>query len=272
VGREAIFDTSTNAEFMTLWVRRLLVANAVVFLLTSLQPGLSLALAFYPPGVLARPWTAITYMFVHADIWHILFNMVALYFFGPRLEERLGSRVFLTLYITSGLAGALLSFLTPNALIVGASGAVFGVQLGFARYWPRERIYIWGVLPLEAWVLVLITTYLSLRGGFSGGDGTAHWAHLGGYLGAAVFLFVLERTNPARRFRAQAGTGAVAPMARVLGDRASAERWARIRPEELHEVNRTELERIRRRIDESGVGSLSSEDRAFLDRFSSRAG
>lgn len=256
---------------MTPWVRRLLIANTLVFFFTQLQPSVANALALYPAGVLLRPWTPFTYMFVHADLWHLFFNMLSLYFFGPRVEERLGSAHFLALYVTSGLTGALLSFLTPVALIVGASGAVFGINLAFARYWPRVRILIWGVLPIEARWLVVIMTLVSLKGGFSGAGGIAHWAHLGGYLGAAVYLVVMDWLSPARSFRSRASGAAPTPVtARVLGDRASLERWSRIRAEDLHEVNRAELERIRTRIEKDGVGALSASDREFLDRFSNR--
>ncbi len=256
---------------MTPWVRTRLVANVLVFFLTQSQPALGVTLAFFPPGVMARPWTPLTYMFVHADFWHLFFNMLSLFFFGPRVEERLGKGHFLALYLVSGLSGALLSFLTPAALIVGASGAVFGVQLAFARYWPRVRILIWGILPIEARWLVVIMTLISLKGGFSGGGGIAHWAHLGGYIGAAVFLLVMDRLSPARSFRSRASGATPAPVAaRVLGDRASLERWSRIRAEDLHEVNRMELERIRTRIEKDGVGALTASDREFLDRFSGR--
>lgn len=256
---------------MTPWVRTLLIANVIVFFLTQAQPSLGTALALFPAGVAARPWTPVTYMFVHADFWHLFFNMLSLFFFGARVEERLGKGHFLSLYLVSGLSGALFSLLTPMALIVGASGAVFGVQLAYARYWPRVRILIWGILPIEARWLVVIMTLVSLKGGFSGGGGIAHWAHLGGYVGAAVFLVVMDRMSPARSFRTRASGATPPPVtARVLGDRASMERWSRIRAEELHEVNRAELERIRLRIEKDGVASLTASDREFLDRFSGR--
>ena len=256
---------------MTPWVRRLLVANVLVFFMTNMQPPLASELAFSPAAVLARPWTPFTYMFVHAGFGHIFFNMLSLFFFGPRLEERLGSGHFLALYFTSGLTGALLSFLTPTAFIVGASAATFGVQLGFARYWPRDRILIWGVMPIEARWLVVLMTLVSLRGGFSGGGNVAHWAHLGGYLGAAVFLVIMDRLSPARSFKHRASGASTPPVtARVLGDRAAMERWARIRPDELHEVNRAELERIQAKLAAHGVTSLTTADREFLDRFASR--
>ncbi|HET9949990.1 MAG TPA: rhomboid family intramembrane serine protease, partial [Longimicrobiales bacterium] len=142
---------------MTPWVRRLLVANVVVFLLMGFAGDLYQVLVLYPPWVLRYPWTLVTYMFLHAGIGHLLFNMLGLFFFGPRLETRLGSRRFLVLYFVSGLGGALLTFVfAPNAAVVGASAAVLGVLMGFAMFWPRERIYIWGILPLEAWLLVTL--------------------------------------------------------------------------------------------------------------------
>src|SRR5829696_7377186 len=89
-------------------------------------------LVFTPRYALLQPWTFITYMFLHGSITHILFNMLGLYFFGSRVEERLGSRRFLTLYFISGIAGALLSmFFARNASVIGASGAVFGIMLAF---------------------------------------------------------------------------------------------------------------------------------------------
>ena len=81
------------------------------------------------------------------------------------------------------MSGALLSYITPHTPIIGASGAVYGVFLAFARFWPREQILIWGIIPVEARTLVIIMTAMTVWGGFSGGGNTAHWAHLGGFVG-----------------------------------------------------------------------------------------
>ncbi len=88
--------------------------------------------------------------------------MLGLYFFGPRLELVIGGGRFLTLYFTSGIAGALLSLLTPTASIVGASAAIFGVFYGYAHYWPRDRILVWGIVPVEARLFVILMTVISL--------------------------------------------------------------------------------------------------------------
>ncbi len=250
---------------MTPWVLQLLLLNGVAFVATAVVPGLFTSLMLVPALLAARPWTLLTYMFLHGDLLHLLFNMIALFFFGPRLEVRLGAKHFLGLYFVSGVAGALLSFLfTPQAAIVGASGAVFGVLLAFAMYWPRERIFIWGVLPIESRWLVALLTVASLWGGFGGqAGGIAHFAHLGGFLGGWLYLKVRERASAGHRFKKKA-----APAGARLGDRATLDRFRRIDPEGLHEVNRAEYRRIAGKIEEEGVGSLSERERTFIDRFS----
>jgi len=251
---------------MTRWVSRLIYANAVMYLITMLQPNIIPQLWLVPAAIPLRPWTLVTYMFLHGGLWHLLFNMLGLYFFGPQLEHRLGARHFLGLYFVSGIAGALLSLTTPYARIVGASGAVFGVLLAFARIWPRVQIYIWGILPIEARLLVPIITALSLFGGFSGRDGgIAHFAHLGGFLGGYLYLKWMEYRSPARRFKAEAK----GPLRRTAPAKSSdVERWQRIERDKLHPVNRDELDRVLSKVKSAGVGSLTPDERAFLDRFS----
>ncbi|MDH3252462.1 MAG: rhomboid family intramembrane serine protease, partial [Ignavibacteria bacterium] len=187
---------------MTPWVTRLLIANAAMYVLSIVGPGLVSALMFVPAYVLMRPWTLVTYMFLHGGIWHLFFNMLGLFFFGPRLEVELGGRDFLLLYFISGLAGALFSFITPYAAIIGASGAVYGVLIGFAYYWPRDQILIWGIIPVQARWLVAGMTVLSLWGGFGGGgDGIAHFAHLGGFAGGYLFLKWRDLTSRGASFK-----------------------------------------------------------------------
>jgi membrane associated rhomboid family serine protease len=246
---------------MTPWVTRIIIANVVMFILSSTSPRVTEMFMLVPALALVRPWTLVTYMFLHGGVSHILFNMLGLFFFGPRLEEKLGGKQFLWLYFLSGLVGGALSFFfTPYAQIVGASGAVFGVFLGFAYYWPREIIYIWGVIPVQARILVAVMTALSLFGGFGGsGDGIAHFAHLGGFLGGFLYIRWIER----RSVRSEPTVALNVP------GRADLERWLRIPRENLHEVNRDELDRIRKKMDTAGVGNLTPDEITFLNRFSS---
>lgn len=250
------------------WAIRLIVVNVIVFLLVPVMPvSVVNRLVLVPSEAWRAPWTLVTYMFLHGGLGHVFFNMLALFFFGPRLEERLGGGGFLGLYFASGVMGAMLSLvLAPDAPIIGASGAVFGVMFGYAWFWPRDRILIWGIIPIEARYLVLLMTAISLYSGFTPGAGgnIAHFAHLGGFLGGFLFLKVLERRSPAARFRRRAQT--IGPRRETLS--SAMERWKTIRRERLHEVNREELDRILDKISRSGIASLTPGEREFLDRFS----
>ena len=251
------------------WAIRLILANVVVFLLMSgIPPALLQRLVLIPSEAWRAPWTFITYMFLHGGLGHIFFNMLALFFFGPRLEARLGGSAFLGLYFSSGIMGALLSLvLAPDDRIIGASGAVFGVMLGYAWFWPRDRILIWGIVPIEARYLVLLMTAIALWSGFSGAGGNvAHFAHLGGFLGGFLFLRFMAGRSASDKFRRLSRP----PAPRLESVSGALERWKKIRRDQLHEVNREELDRILDKISGSGIGSLTTGEREFLDRFSAR--
>ncbi|HTT68518.1 MAG TPA: rhomboid family intramembrane serine protease [Gemmatimonadales bacterium] len=232
-----------------------------MLLIEQVAPGLVQALVLVPAFIVVRPWTVVSYMFLHAGFSHLFWNMVALYFFGPRLEARLGGRRFLALYFVSGIAGALASLVTPTAAIIGASGAIFGVMLGYATFWPRDPIYLFFVLRIEARWLVLLMTMMALYQGLAGQSGIANFAHLGGFAGGWLYLRWLDLRSPAARFRSRA-----AAPPRTSG--ADVERWKRIRPDALHPVNREEYERVMAKVALAGSASLTPDERAFLDRFS----
>ncbi len=254
---------------MTPWVRRLLIANVVMFLLA--QPGTYLYMLFmlFPFAAHVRPWGLVTYMFLHGGFMHLLFNMLMLFFFGPRLEERLGGRSFLWLYVLSGLGGAAFSIVFARAYpVVGASAAVYGVLLGFAMFWPRVRIYIWGILPVEAWLLVTLAVIASLYFGINpaAGSSTAHFAHLGGL----AFAFAYLRWRDWRRGEGQrAFKKAMHPQStQKAPDRVAVARWKGIGLEGLHEINREEVERLLAKVELGGPRSLTPSEREFLDRMS----
>jgi membrane associated rhomboid family serine protease len=245
---------------VTPWVRRLIVANVLMFFVQQTAPALAQLFVFVPSLILLRPWTVVTYMFLHGGLGHIFFNMLGLFFFGPRVEERLGSNRFITLYFVSGVTGALVSyFLAHQAPIIGASAGVFGVMLAFAHFWPRDLIYIWGVLPVEAWLLVAIMTVMSLYSGYSGSrSGVADFAHLGGFAGAFLYLRWVERSAGTKRFRSRTTPGVAD---RMLGN------WRKVDARSVHEVNRDEVNRILDKIGKSGLGSLTPQERLFLSNF-----
>lgn len=245
---------------MTSVVQLLLTLNVLGFALQMVMPVLTRAFAFVPYFALTRPWTVVTYMFLHGGITHILFNMLALFFFGPRVESRLGSRRFTILYFLSGFSGALLSLLfSPFAPIIGASAGVFGVMMAFAHFWPDEPIMIWGIIPVPARLLVIFTTVIALWSGLGGfRDGTAHFAHLGGYAGAYLYLRWLDRSRTA--FKRMAASAPQSAANRLDG-------WKAIDLTRVHEVNRDEVKRVMDKIEKEGVGSLTGQERIFLSNF-----
>ena len=262
-------------SMMTPWVKRLLIANILVFVLCLAMPGVTDLLYFQPASALFRPWTFVTYMFVHGGYWHIIFNMITLAFFGPRVEAQLGSRQFIVLYFLSGLGGALLSYITPMAAIVGASGAIFGVELAYAMIWPRDKILIWGVLPVEARWLVIGQTVYSVYAGFGGyGGGVAHFAHLGGYVAAFLFLKWIDHKSPLRSYQRKLDAALYGKKSGIvvglLGDAEELAKWEAIPREGLHAMNVEELDRVLAKARKDGVRSLTADERAYLHRLSLR--
>jgi membrane associated rhomboid family serine protease len=242
---------------VTPWVQRFLIANVLMFFVQMTVRESTYLLSLVPAMLLQRPWTLVTYMFLHGGFMHIIFNMLGLYFFGPRVEQRIGSERFFALYMISGITGGLLSFYTPMAQIVGASGAVFGVLLAYARFWPRDQILIWGIIPVEVRWLVLIYTVVSLLGL---GGGVAHFAHLGGFLGAFLYLVWMERMAGARKFR-QVATAPPAAKDALLSN------WKKVDRTGVHAVNKDEVDRILDKISASGIASLTPQERLFLSNF-----
>jgi membrane associated rhomboid family serine protease len=242
---------------VTPWVQRFLIANVLMFFVQMTVRESTYLLSLVPAMLLQRPWTLVTYMFLHGGFMHIIFNMLGLYFFGPRVEQRIGSERFFALYMISGITGGLLSFYTPLAQIVGASGAVFGVLLAYARFWPRDQILIWGIIPVEVRWLVLIYTVVSLLGL---GGGVAHFAHLGGFLGAFLYLVWMERVAGARKFR-QVATAPPPAKDALLSN------WKKVDRTGVHAVNKEEVDRILDKISASGIASLTPQERLFLSNF-----
>jgi len=186
--------------------------NLVVFLLTrvlgqEVRYRMTLYLSMVPAAVLQGwVWSFITYMFMHADFGHVFFNMFGLFIFGIQIEKQMGSKEFLLYYLLTGALSGVFSFfvyyLTGNLVVflVGASGALYAVQLAFAIYNPTAVIYIWGVLPLRAPVMVLAFTVLSLFFVVTGGGGNvAHLTHLAGFGFGWLYFMVRFGVNPWKR-------------------------------------------------------------------------
>jgi membrane associated rhomboid family serine protease len=187
----------------------LIFANIAVFFLQNMSPRLTAYLAMTPYYVLNRGafWQLVTYMFAHGSINHIIFNMLGLYFFGTQIEKRMGSSEFILFYLVCGAGAGLFSlgfyWLSGSyaVYLLGASGAVFAVLLAFAAFFPYASIYVFGLIPVKAPVLVIAYTLIELFSQVSGSSsGVAHFTHLAGFGTAFVYLLFRFRINAVKVF------------------------------------------------------------------------
>ncbi|UTD06153.1 rhomboid family intramembrane serine protease [Treponema denticola] len=180
------------------------VINVAVFVLTSLFRNLSAYLGLVPILVVEAQtyWQFFTYQFVHGDFFHLAFNMLALFFFGVPVERKIGTKEFILYYLLIGTIGGALSFLVYAATgfytitLVGASGAIFGLLLLYAVLYPNSVIYIWGVIPVPAPLLILGYAVIELISIFSVGDGVAHLTHFIGLLAGWVYIRIRFGIKP----------------------------------------------------------------------------
>ncbi|MBB5218771.1 MULTISPECIES: rhomboid family intramembrane serine protease [Treponema] len=151
-------------------------------------------------------WQPFTYMFVHANITHLVFNMIGLLCFGYAVEKAIGSREFLLFYIFCGTLDGIISIIVyantglQYVWLMGASGAIYAVLFAYAVIFPRNRIFIWGIIPVPAPLLVLgyaVIEFLS-QFNFRAGDNVAHLTHLVGFILAWLYLLVRMGVHPIR--------------------------------------------------------------------------
>jgi membrane associated rhomboid family serine protease len=263
---------------LTRWVRRLLVVSGGVYLLqltVFTSPWFAETFGFDPDLLARHPWSVLTYAFLHGSFLHLLFNMLALFMFGPPVEERLGSRRFIRLYLIAALGGAALSLafsaVTAGRVIIGASAAVFGVMLAFVLEWPDAPVLVFPLpFPIRAKWLVIFLAAVSLLAGLTGvRDGVAHLAHLGGF-GAA--LLYLRGGSLLRLSRARVPGGSTSAVL-VHPSAAAARRDAPVRPTLHHGADAAtlaEVDRVLDKISAGGLESLTPDERRFLDSISRR--
>lgn len=196
-------------------IKMLLIINGAVFVLTEFigrtftvggEPVGSYLMyyfALWPIGGGFLPWQVITYQFMHAGFWHLLFNMFfGLWMFGPELEHLWGPRRFLIFYLTCGVVAAIFQLILgpilepeKTSVVVGASGSIFGVLVAFAMMFPDRYIYLWFLIPVKVkyFVMFIIATGVFAIGG---GSQIANLAHLGGAFAGFVYMLALRRRLP----------------------------------------------------------------------------
>lgn len=225
-------------------------------------------------GTLYQPWRLVTYLFLHGGFWHLVFNMLWLWWMGRVVEETLGPRVFTVLYFGAGIGGALINLaLTPiwvGNLTIGASGAVFGIMVAFAMLYPTAPIMLFLLPPIEArWVVAgLIAFDLIMQTSGTGGN-TARLVHLGGaFMGWALLKLYYRgydydswiKSVQARFSRGHSESKKVHNRnMRSVSDAVIVE-----------EVDQSELDRILDKISQSGYDGLTADEKKKLFELSKR--
>ena len=207
----------------------IIIINAIIFLGTLINENFMLGnfALYHPSSHYFKWWQIITHMFMHGGFWHLFFNMYTLFIFGMAVERTIGSRKFLIFYFLCGLGAAALHIgvqslqaaayadkiakgmseaamllgrlkLTPT---VGASGAIYGVLIGYAFLFPQNRLtLIFPPVSMSAKVMVLIFIGIELITGITGTmDGVAHFAHLGGALIGYLLMLLWRHGGNIRR-------------------------------------------------------------------------
>jgi len=176
-------------------VKKLLIISVVVFLLQAIV-GRQMDLIFGLVPVLVWHkyflWQLGTYIFLHGDFFHLLFNLFALWMFGCELERSWGSKLFLKYFLVTGIGAAICTVLiTPGLPVptIGMSGAIYGILLAYGWSFPNRLIYIYFLFPIKAKYFVMIFGAIELFSSLGGtGGGIAHITHLGGMVFGILYL------------------------------------------------------------------------------------
>ena len=185
-------------------VKNILIINIVLFIskfFLNDKIDLDRFLDLYPIGTpYFKPHQFITYMFMHADLPHIFLNMIGLYMFGSILENIWGAKRFLNYYLLCGLGAAALqlgisAYNEQYTILLGASGAVFGLLVAFAMMFPNTELQLYFVIPVKAKYLVAGYAAFELFNGFYANDNVAHFAHLGGLIVGVIIMLIWKRNK-----------------------------------------------------------------------------
>jgi membrane associated rhomboid family serine protease len=293
------YDRFDSASYSPEWtaVMTIIVVNVAIWVANLLAAGefpvnrlLALEGNFFEQPW--KLWELVTYGFTHdgSSPWHLVFNMLALWFFGRVVEEIMGRAEFYRFYllaiVISGLAWLVSlqaggGLLARSSFLVGASGAIMAVLAVFIWHFPKQMVLIWGVLPVPAWALGVLYFLSDVQGAASGGGQVANVAHLAGAIFGAIYAWrgldlgslfePVDRWLRSRRARRQS-----LKVVRQDDDRdgfgnpirRQAERRSK---EEIDDAKlQEEVDRILEKISRSGESSLSESDRDTLGRASRR--
>ena len=184
-------------------VKNIILINIAMVVRTSINgPLMTRLFALNPITFIVKPWQLVTYMFMHGGFAHLFFNMYTLYIFGSVLEQVWGTRKFLTFYFVTGIGAAIVHIIVQHltgsfALTVGASGAIYGILMGYAMLYPDSIMsLVFPPISMKAKYFVLIFAGIELLLGATGThDGIAHFAHLGGLIFGYLLMLLWKKKH-----------------------------------------------------------------------------
>jgi membrane associated rhomboid family serine protease len=255
-------------------VNRLIVINVIIFFVDVFLANRALSdLGAMRVGTLGEPfywWQTLTSGFLHSPyhLTHILFNMLALWFFGREVERLYGRAEFLRLYLVMvvfasvcwGIFGKYVMHFSDDVRAIGASGAVAGVCVLFALHYPRAQVRLYFVLPVPAWVAALIWIAYDSIGTFVPSDGIAHSAHLAGM--AFAFLYYRFHWNLGKLTPRKFSFGFLKPRPRL--------RVHDPEPDSRYDKLDAEADQLLEKVSREGIDSLTASERRKLEDYSRR--
>ncbi len=185
----------------------ILAVNVIVYLGVQLFSNIVYYTSLVPLYIYFKHyyWQFFTYMFTHASFWHLLSNMFVLFVFAPVIERKIGTGEFLLFYLLVGVLSGVASYFTYwysgmyYTVLLGASGAIYGLMFLFTMLFPEAVLLIFGLIPIRAPLLILIYFFIDFFGMFST-DGVAHLVHLYGLLFALLYSIIRMRMNPLKKW------------------------------------------------------------------------
>jgi membrane associated rhomboid family serine protease len=260
------------------WVFAIIAVNVLVFFADAFRGGVINDLLLMNSTTLASPmewWRLITYSFAHGDLWHLLFNMIALFFFGPLVERKYGPIEFMCFYfVTAILGGIVWGILNINAYgaMLGASGAVSGVIMIVICTYPRMTVYVWGVLEMPMWLMGTLFIAYDVVGflGLGGRSFVAHEVHLAGVAFGALYWWLKWRISSIPLLFSKGYWQERQRRARFFNPKEYTDRYNRGMDDEndADETDSEQVDAILRKISEKGQDSLTWNERRILKRAS----
>ena len=244
-------------------IKILISANIIMFILKELTAdyvNMAGTLGLSPKTIWPMVWQPVTYMFIHGDFWHVAINMFVLWMFGSELEMFWGQKAFLKYYfitgIGSGLVWALFNIGPHYSVLIGASGAIYGILMAYGMLFPNRTVYLYFLIPIKVKWLVLIIGAIAFFSSFNDTSNISHMTHLSGMLIGYIYLKKEWHWTKLS----------------ILFRRKMIELKALREEKIIHHIKaaQQDLDRVLDKINASGIDSLTEEEKNILYNSSKR--